>query len=133
MKRCCSSLDPTHLAPLDLVPPVNEVPHDIEYDRARQSHVHIMPRHTGCLQRAQPVADVVRHILEVHNPRIVVVLSREKRLREIRWMGICKRMGVRVPTPKAEIQTADTGSVVVDHNDFFVVGPELDIICIASL
>ena len=67
-------------------------------------------------------------MLEVHDPRIVVVLPGKESLREICRVGVRKRMGVRVPTPKAKVQTADAGSVVVDYNNLFVMGPELDIV-----
>ena len=80
MKRCCSSLDPTHLAPLDLVPPVHEVLHDIEYDRARQSHVHIMPRHTRRLKYTNRIPNESIDMLEIKNPSIIIILTREQRL-----------------------------------------------------
>lgn len=72
-------------------------------------------------------------MLEVHNPGVIVVLAREQRLREVRRMNICKWMVMRVPSPEAEVETADRCVVVVDDDDFLVVRPELNRVCNACV
>ena len=121
-----------YLALLDLVPPLNIMLHDIQHRLARKRHMHVVPRHAPGLDRAQPVADVVGHVLEVHDPRVVVVLAREERRERVRGVHVRERVRVRVPAPEAEVEPADARVVVVDDDDLLVVRPELDVVCAES-
>ncbi len=125
--------DPEYLALLDLVPPLYKVLDDIEHDVSSDGHVHIVPRHARALDRAEPVADVVRHVLEVHDARVVVVLSGEQRRERVERVHVRKRVRVRVPPTEAQVQAADAGVVVVDDDDLLVVRPEFDIVLAADV
>ena len=85
-----------------------------------------MPRHASAVQNAQSVADEVVYVLEVHDPRVVVILTGEKCLREVRRVHIGERVRMRVPSSEAEIKSTDASIVVVDNDDFLVVRPEFD-------
>ena len=117
-----------YLALLDLVPPLNEVLHDVQHGLPGERHVDVVPRHASALDRAQTIADIVRDVLEVHDARVVVVLTREERRIRVVWVDVCKRVRVRVPTAEAEVETANARVMVVDDDDLLVVGPELNII-----
>ena len=76
-----------------------------------------MPRHPRALQHRQIRVRIPVHALEIHQPRVVVVLAREQRALEMRRMRVGERVRVRVPAPEAEIEPADAGAVVVDDDD----------------
>lgn len=88
-----------------------------------------MPRHARALKHGNGAIDVVVHVLEVADARIVVVLAREESAREIGRVRVGERVVVRVPPPEANVEPADARAVIVDDDDFLVVGPKLDIIC----
>ena len=121
-----------YLALLDLVPPLNIMLHDIQHRLPSKRHMHVVPRHAPGLDRAQPVADVVGHVLEVHDARVVVVLAREERRERVRGVHVRERVRVRVPAPETEVEPADARVVVVDDDDLLVVRPELDVVCAES-
>lgn len=75
-----------------------------------------MPRHSCRLDHTKPVTDIVLDVLEIHNPRIVVVLSREQRALKICRMHVGQRVCVGVPAPEGEVKAADTCAVVVHDN-----------------
>lgn len=75
-----------------------------------------MPRHSRTLKARKSITGIVVNILEVHDPRIVVVLTREEGAGELGRMDVCKGMSMGVPAAEAEVETADTGEVIV-HND----------------
>jgi hypothetical protein len=88
-----------------------------------------MPRHPRTLQtRQRCIASILIDVLEIHNPSIVVVLPGEKGVCELRGVYVGKRVRVGVPAAKAEVEPANAGEVLVDYDDFFVVGPEFDTI-----
>lgn len=89
-----------------------------------------MPRHPRTLQHTNRITCIIKHILEIHHPRIIIILSREQRLAEIRRMAIGTGVVVGVPAAETEVEAADAGVVVVNDDDFFVVGPELDGVCV---
>ena len=66
--------------------------------------------------------------LEVKHTRIVIVLPREQRRREIRRVRVRERMRVGIPTPETEIEAADTRTVVIHHDDLLVMRPEFDVV-----
>lgn len=43
-------------------------------------------------------------------------------------MNIGERVVVGVPATEAEVKTADAGAVLVHHDNFLVMRPELDIV-----
>ena len=87
-----------------------------------------MPWHPRTLQNADRAANKLVNLLEVHDPRIIVVLPGEEGLGEVRGVCIGERMGVRVPATEAEIEATNAGAVVVDDDYFLVMGPEFDVI-----
>ena len=124
----CANKIYSHLALLDLVPTLNEVLHDIEHSLAGEGHVNVVPRHARSLERTQAVADVVGDVLEVHDARVVVVLPREERAREVERVRVGERVRVCVPAAEAEVEPADARAVVVDDDDLFVVRPVFDVV-----
>jgi len=114
------------LSLFNLIPPFYEMLDNVKYTRTRKRHVYVVPRHPRTFQKRKLVRSIVADVLEIHDPSIVKVLPREESVRERGRMNISKRMVVRVPSAKAEIQTADTGKVVVNDDDLFVVRPEFD-------
>jgi hypothetical protein len=76
-----------------------------------------MPRHPRAIQYGQRVTCVIKHVLEIHDPRVIVVLARKERSLEGGGMDVGERMVVGVPTPETEVESADAGEVVVDHDD----------------
>jgi hypothetical protein len=87
-----------------------------------------MPWHPRTLQNTDGIVQIVRYILEIKDPRVVVILSGEKRLAEVERMGVRERVRVCVPAAEAEIEAADAGAVVVDHNELLVMRPVFDVV-----
>ena len=78
---------------------------------------YIVPRHPRCFNHTESVADVVLDVLEVHDTCVIVILAREQRALEVCRMHIGKRVGVGVPAPETEIETADACTVVIHNNE----------------
>ena len=109
-----------------------------------------MPRHTRRIQQAESVVGILTDILrnhcqsnglailprmshlEIQDPCVVVILSREERVFEVSGVDVSKRVVMGVPAAEAEIKTADTCAVLVYDDDLFVVRPELDVVCIRT-
>ncbi len=87
-----------------------------------------MPRHAGSFQHGNRFAHVIAHISEVRDARVVVVLAWKEGSREVRRVCVGKWVILGVPATKANVKAANTRVVIIDNNDFFVVGPKLDII-----
>ena len=100
--------------------------------RNKGGRTNVVPRHASAVQNAQGVADEVVYVLEVHDPRVVVVLPREERRERVRGVHVRERVRVRVPAPEAQVEPADARVVVVDDDDLLVVRPELDVVCAES-
>ena len=76
-----------------------------------------MPRHTRRLKYTNRIPNESINVLEIKNPSIIIILTGEQRLWEIRGMNIRKRVCMRIPTSKAQIQTSNTRTVIVhNHN-----------------
>lgn len=65
-------------------------------------------------------------MLEIHDPRIVVILTGEESAGEIGRMNVGERMVMAIPSPITEVEAANASKVVVDNDDLLVVGPEFD-------
>lgn len=76
-----------------------------------------MPRHPTTVQNRQRVASIVVYILEILDTSIIVILSGEQSAREVGGVHIREGVGVSVPPPKAEVEPANTGVVVVNDNN----------------
>ena len=75
-----------------------------------------MPRHPRILQHTKLVANVIAHVLEIHDSGIIVILAWEERATEVCWMHVGERVRLSIPSTKAEIQPANAGVMVVyDH------------------
>lgn len=110
----------------DFVPALSEMLNDIQNDWTDKSHVDIVPRHTSAFKSAYGVACEFSNFLEVRNTGVVVVLPSEERTREFHGMDVRQGMVVGIPSSEAQVQATNSSKVVVDNNDLFVVGPELD-------
>lgn len=102
--------------------------YDIQDDRPSERHVNVVPRHPSTVKHRKSVARVIGHVLEIHDPRVVVILTREYGAEKFGGMNVRERVTVCVPTTEAEIETTYARVVVVDNNNLFVVGPEFDAI-----
>ena len=60
--------------------------------RNKGGGTNVVPRHASAVQNAQSVADEVVYVLEVHDPRVVVILTGEKCLCEVRRVHIGERV-----------------------------------------
>lgn len=79
--------------------------------------MHIMPRHPWTLRHADRPTNIIHHVLEIADPRVIVVLTREERFGEIGGVGVGEGVGVCVPAAEADVEAADAGAVVVyDYN-----------------
>lgn len=68
------------------------------------------------------------HILEVRDAGVVIVLAWKEGAREVCRVCIGKRVILGIPTTKTNVKATNTRAMIVDNDDFLVVGPELDII-----
>lgn len=85
-----------------------------------------MPRHPRTLRHTNSPTNIIHHILEIADPRIIVVLAGEERFTEIGRVRVGERMGVRVPAAEADVETADAGAVVVYDYDLGVMRGKVD-------
>lgn len=76
-----------------------------------------MPRHPRTLRHTNSPTNIIHHILEIADPRVIVVLAGEERFAEIGRVRVGERMGVCVPAAEADVETADAGAVVVYDYD----------------
>ena len=83
-----------------------------------------MPRHTRRLKYTNRIPNESINVLEIKNPSIIIILTGEQRLWEIRGMNIRKRVCMRIPTSKAQIQTSNTRTVIVHNHN--LIGREED-------
>jgi hypothetical protein len=113
------------LALLNFVPPFHEVLYDIQDNRPCKRHMYVMPRHPRIFRHTQLVANEIINFLEVHNSRIIVILTWEEGTTELGGMYIRERMHLGIPSAKAEVQTTDASMVIVNHHHLLVMGPEL--------
>lgn len=88
-----------------------------------------MPWHTRRLKWRKGVASILVYFMEVHNTRVVVVLTREESFIELSGMNVSQRMVMSIPSPEAEIQATDSRKMIVNNDDLFVMGPELNAVC----
>lgn len=76
-----------------------------------------MPRHPRTLRHTNSPTNIIHHVLEIADPRIIVILAGEERLAEIGRVRVGERMCVCVPAAEADVETADAGAVVVYDYD----------------
>lgn len=82
--------------------------------------IHIVPRHTSTLQNGKLVASIIIYITKIHDTSVVVILSREECLGEVGGVDIGKRVVMRVPATKAEIESTN-GSIMIIHHDNLIL------------
>jgi hypothetical protein len=75
-----------------------------------------MPRHPPKLQDTQRITNIIRNVLEVHNPCVIVVLSREEGSGEIGGVDVGEGVNLGVPAPEAKIETANAGALVIYYD-----------------
>jgi hypothetical protein len=56
-------------------------------------------------------------------PVVVEVLPREDFIYDSRRVDVCEEVLAHIPSPIAEIQATDEGQVVVNDNEFLMMGP----------
>lgn len=95
----------------------------------RRDHTHIMPRHSRRFQDRDSTSNIILDILEVHYTSIIVILPNEQRVLKPSGVYVSKRVVMGIPAAETEIDTADSGEVVVYDYDLFVVRPKLNRIC----
>jgi len=93
-----------------------------------QQQTYIVPRHAGRFQHRYRFTHVTAHVLEVHDARVVVILAGKEGAREIGRVCIGEGMILGIPAAKTNVKTANTRTMIIDDNDFFVMRPKLDII-----
>lgn len=76
-----------------------------------------MPRHSAAVQNRQRVAGIVVHILEIHDTSIIIILPWEQGAREVGGVHVREGVGMSIPPPKAKVEPANTGVVVVNDDD----------------
>jgi hypothetical protein len=81
-----------------------------------------MPRHPPSIQNRQPITCIIGNILEIHDPRVVVILAGEEGGREGGGMDVGERVSAGVPPPETKVKSANAGEVVVDYDDLWKVG-----------
>jgi hypothetical protein len=65
----------------------------------------------------------VNHFLEVHNPSVVVVLSREYNVVQISGVGVRNGVLMSIPAAIAEIEAAHESYLTIDQAKLFVMCP----------
>lgn len=84
-------------------------------DSTMQTDGDIRPSHARHCLTVQLILLPVDDIMEVEDPRVVVVLTREDSLVDILGMRIGDRMLVCVPAAKAHIEAAHESNLPVDY------------------
>lgn len=77
----------------------------------------IVPRHPRSLKNRHSISNKVSNILEIKDTCVVVILTWEECATKFSWVNISQRVVVSVPTPEAQIDTPDTGKVVIHDHD----------------
>ena len=81
-----------------------------------QTHGDVVPGHTAIIGFVEFIGLPVFDALKVHDTIVVEILAWEDLIFYTRWMDVCKWMLVVIPSAKAEINTADEGSFVVNDD-----------------
>lgn len=114
---------PLVLVTLDEVPPEYKVFCDIVDAVTDDTHGHIMPGHAAVVGFAQLVGLPVIDGLEIHDAVVVEVLTGEHFVLHPRWMGVGQRMLAIIPSAETQVKAADEGHLVVDDDEFLMMGP----------
>lgn len=77
------------------------------------STTNIVPRHPSAIENRNDIIRILADVLEIQKTRIVVILAREERKREVGGVHVSQRMGVCIPTAETEIEAADASPVIV--------------------
>ena len=110
------------LVPFAVVPAENKMFGNVIDTGTNDAHGNVMPRHTSVLGFAQFVVCPVVDTLEVHDAVVVEVLTRENGVIDAGRRHIGKRVLLGVPPAKAYVKTTNESQVVVNHNEFFMMG-----------
>ena len=124
-----NTLIPLVLVTLDEVPTEDKMLCNIVHSITNQSHSNIVPRHSAIFGLAQLVALPLLHTLEIHDTVVVEFLTREDIVLEVRRMSIGQRMLVGIPSPEAQIDTANKSQRVIDDDEFLMVSPVQSDVC----
>lgn len=100
---------------VDKVPSLNEMLMEILNDRTFETDANVRPSHSRILSSVKFVILPVRHVLEVHNTRIVVVLASKNDAIDVSRVRVRNRMLVSIPAPIAEVKASHEGSMAVDQ------------------
>lgn len=111
---------------IDEIPAFDKVATQILNDNTMQAYRHIGPTHARSGLPIKLIVLPMGNVLEVKNPSIIVVLTREHRLTDVFRMHIGDRMLVRVPAPVAHIQTSHKRNASVNQTQLLVMCPVKD-------
>lgn len=100
--------------------------------RTVHTQSYVRPAHAGSSFPIKLVVLPVGNILEIKNPVVVVILSREDNLVEICGMDIGNRVLVGVPASKAQIETTHEGRII-NYAQLLMVCPVEDHIVIHAV
>jgi hypothetical protein len=115
------------------VPSFNKVSAQVLHDSTMQTDGDIRPTHSGTTLSVQLVLLPVRDIMEVKNPRIVVVLTGEDGLIDILRVSISNGVLVGIPATEAKIQATHESDLTVNQAQLLVVGPVQNDIVVHSV
>ena len=74
---------------------------------------HIMPGHPCTFEDRDDIICVLIDLLEVEETSVIIILSREKGPREISWVHIRKWVIMRVPSSKAQVDSANACPMII--------------------
>lgn len=72
-------------------------------------------------------------IVEVEHSRVVVILTGEHGLVDIRRMGVCNGVLVGIPATEAQVQTTHESDSPINKTKLLVVGPVKDHIVVHAV
>lgn len=106
---------------LDEVPAQNKVFGDVIHTVALQAHSDVVPGHAAEVDFADFIALPVLYALEVHDPVVVEVLSRENVIPQTPWVDIGQWVLVCIPSSETKVNTSDEAHIVINDDEFLVV------------
>lgn len=106
---------------LDEIPAQNKVFSNVIHTVTLQAHGHIVPGHAAIVDFADFVALPVLYALEVHDPVVVEILSRENVVPQTCWVDIGQWVLVCIPSSETKINASDEAHIVINDDEFLVV------------
>lgn len=91
---------------IDEIPAIDEMMAQILYGVAMKRYGDVRPSHTRASSAVKLVLESLRHIAEIHDTSIIVILAREYCQIEVRGMRVRDGVLVCVPSTKAKVQAS---------------------------